>query len=164
MDDREGEKYLFLRVFSMDMDDVKNGIALLEKTKETDARFRIFRDLVVSYGRPFSTSRGKFIPKHTCPLRVVPKSQMELHLVLIALRNERFAHSDLVEYNPKLAQWKTKRGWAYPMSFKGTNYGILEKRLPGIKRLVTEVREQIQQEIQKVEAKFSELAEKQSGG
>lgn len=152
---REHEKYLFLRIYSMDFDGVKYSLLALEKVQEKDIRYRLLREIAVSYARPFSTNRGKLIPKDQCPERLVPKKHMGLHRELLKLRFELFAHSDLNRYDPVIGRgWKGKVRWVYPMSFRGFNYEHLDKQVPDIRKLVRGVTDALQIEIEAYEAKL----------
>ncbi|TXI76593.1 MAG: hypothetical protein E6Q43_02065 [Dokdonella sp.] len=138
----------------MDFDEVADTLAVLEKVEQKDIRYRLLRDIAVSYARPFSKNRGNQLHTHTCPQSFVPKQLRDLHKELITLRDERFAHSDLKRIKPKLGRWKTKSGFVYPMSFRGLNYGSLESRIGDIKKLVRNIRDRLQTEINSYQARL----------
>jgi hypothetical protein len=154
MNERELEKYFFLRIYSMDFDETRNSLAILKKRREKDVRYRLLRDIAVSYARPFSPNHGKLIIEHRCPRHFIPKEFSALHKELIDLRNERFAHSDLKRYNPRISRWKTRSGWGYPMSFRGLNYEKLDQRSLDIEKLVRDVADRLQVEISSYEKLF----------
>lgn len=156
MDDKlDFEEYLFLRMFSMDIDDVRYGLAEFEKPEFSPLRYRLLRDAIVSYGRIFSKNYGKKIRRHSAPISFVPAEHLALHKELISLRDQRFAHSDLTVANPRIARWKTKNGWAYPISFKGFGYERFEQRLDQMRKLVRVVRDAIERDIMRYEEKMS---------
>ncbi len=153
------EKYYFLRIYSMDFQEVLESIKLLKDIKPLEIRCRLLRDIAVSYSRPFSVNRGNVIRKDQCPEEVIPKALKGLHEEIFTLRKERFAHSDLNHYGPKLARWKTNVGWTYPMTFRGFDYAKLDKKLPDVELLVNKVVINLQAEIEKYHQWFDERIE-----
>lgn len=155
MDERAFEHLHFLRLWIMDFDDVIQSIVLLEKVKDKAIRYRLIRDIAVTYSRAFLTSKGQLIPRHRCRETFVPKDHISLHMELINLRNQRLAHTDFNRFNPKISRWKTRLGWRYQMSFRGLNYEHLEKKIPDIEQLAKRVRESLQNEITSYEEQLN---------
>lgn len=155
---RDAEDYRFLRLYSIDLEMAKQASDLLAKQDALDVRYSILRDLVVTYARPFSVNRGRLFKKHKLDDKVVPVTGKDLHLELLALRDQVFAHTDHDARDPQIARWPRKQGGAmYPMSFTNPPYGKLIDRLDEIRELIVSVEAAVNLRVRSFEAKFELL-------
>lgn len=152
--EKEFEKYCFLRLHSVDMDAALDTLKILRCYRRDDVRVALLRDLAVIYSRPFSHNRGHKIPKHILSEKHVPKHLKGIHKRLLDLRNYQFAHTDLTFHKPKVSRWPTESGHIYPMSFKSFDYLGLFRQLSEIEALVREVAASINSEARSYEARF----------
>jgi hypothetical protein len=148
------EKYKFLRLYDMDFECVLQTIKILKRYRKKDVRYALLRDIVVTYCRPFTESKGFKIGKDFCGVKFEDKNMKQLHKELLSLRKEIFAHTDLKYKNPKVVNWSTESYKWFPMSFKGFDYDAVDNKLPEIIRLVNYVRKQNQDNIAKYEKNF----------
>ena len=154
MNENQLEHYYFYRLYSIDLDSVKNCLKILKRYSRKDVRYSLIRDIVVSYARPFSGNQGKLLSKHRLPKKLVPKQYRQLHKELIDARNELFAHTDYKYRRPKVANWSTESHRWFPMSFRGNDYSKLDSRISEIESLVRSVEESLQSEIIEIEKNF----------
>jgi hypothetical protein len=152
---REIELYSFLRLCWMDFDGVRDSLVGLAAINKKDVRYRLLKEIVVSYARPFSANHGVLKWDRRLPREIVPVEFLPLHDKVMNLRNERFAHTDIPQFNPKVARWKTQRGWGYPMSFKGFDYETINCEVELLAQLVKQVTSGLFIEIKKIEDKFN---------
>lgn len=148
------EKYKFLRLYDMDFESALWILKVLSRYKKKDVRYALIRDVIVTYSRPFTESKGFNISKDFCGVKFDDPDKKKLHDDLLRLRNELFAHTDLTFRNPKVANWSTDTYKWFPMSVKGFDYKDLESRLPEIKRLVRYVQKQNRLKIAEYEKSF----------
>lgn len=150
------EKYKFLRLYDMDFEMALHTIKILKRYKKKDVRYPLLRDVIVTYSRPFTESRGFNITKDFFGVKFKP-SEIEmkrLHDELKVLRNELFAHTDLTHRNPKVVNWSTATYKWFPMSFKGFDYEVLERQLTNIKKLIEHAQLQLRHQISEYEKSF----------
>lgn len=148
------EKYKFLRLYDMDFESALHILKVLRRYKKKDVRYALIRDVIVTYSRPFTESKGFNIDKDFCGAKFDDKDMKELHDELLRLRKELFAHTDLTYKNPKVRNWSTDTYKWFPMSFKGFDYKTLEDKLPEIKRLIEHVQKQNRLKISEHEKNF----------
>jgi hypothetical protein len=148
------EKYKFLRLYDMDFESALHTLKVLRRYKKKDVRYALIRDVIVTYSRPFTESKGFNIGKDFCGAKFDDKDMKELHDELLRLRKELFAHTDLTYKNPKVRNWSTDTYKWFPMSFKGFDYKTLEDKLPEIKRLIEHVQKQNRLKISEHEKNF----------
>jgi hypothetical protein len=151
----ESEDYLFLRLYSIDLDTARHTLGLIEASSEQSAQFCLLRDLIVTYCRPFSGNRGKLKKKHRLEAllpAVVPPEYDELHKTLTRYRDKLFAHTDMDAYAPRATKWAQEVGASFPMSFWGLDYTLLLARLPDIRALLSAVETAINTEVERLEA------------
>lgn len=133
---RNEEQYLFYRLYSNDLVLALSTIRILKRYRRNDVLCALLRDIVVSYVRPFSTNQGKR-GKHILRTKnIVPATMLSLHEELVNLRMRQFAHTDMIEHDPKTVLWA---GGAYYMSFKAVDYDTLLSKINDIERLVRAV-------------------------
>lgn len=149
------EKYAFLRLYDHDLEMAIQTIKVLRRYRRKDVRFPLLRDIVVTYCRPFTESRGDGIRKDFLGVRKFENPEMEsLHNKLVNLRSELFAHTDLTFKKPQIANWsKGDKKW-FPMAFKGFSYEELDSELPNIINLIKYVQEDLKKQINKYEKSF----------
>jgi hypothetical protein len=152
----EKEQYCFYRLYSLDLDDAKHILRLLKRYRRKDVRHYLLMDLVVTYCRPFSGSRGDKISRHVLCLRIVPKDLRPLHNELLNLRNQLFAHTDLTYRRPRVVNWSTASHKWFPMSFRASD-GKLDGRVSEIQQLVTAVEANLQSEIDRIHETRADL-------
>ena len=128
--------YRLHRLYSIDLDSVRQSLRLIRRYRRNDIRFCVFRELVVTYGRPFSGSRRPDAERYCLPPEFVPSEYRSLHDELMTLRNQLFAHTDYTYHQPTVTRWQTERGLVFPMSFRRGEYEKWLKRLDEIGRLV----------------------------
>jgi hypothetical protein len=145
------ERYYFYRLYSIDFDTTQHSLRVLRRYRRQDVRVCIWRDIVVSYARPFSGNRGERTRNHQLEKKFVPAEFRALHEELLRLRCEQLAHTDRTYYNPKAVDWsRAGRKW-FPMSFRGYDFSNLDAQVPSIERLVAAVERNLQLEIDAIE-------------
>lgn len=86
------EQYKFYRLYDHDFDAAIHTLKILKRYRRPDVRNALLRDIIITYARPFSISKGDKIPKHILPAKFVPSQLRKLHNELFDLRNQLFAH------------------------------------------------------------------------
>ena len=132
----EDGEYRLHRLYSIDLDSVRYSLGLIRRYRRNDIRFCVFRELVITYARPFSGSRRPGARRYCLPPEFVPSEYRPLHDELMILRSQLFAHTDYTYHQPKVMRWNTERGPVFPMSFRRGEYEKWLKRLDEIGRLV----------------------------
>ena len=148
------EKYKFLRLYDIDFEMALQTIVILKRYKKNDVRYALLRDIVVTYARPFTESRGFQINKDRHGVKFKNNKMKTLHEEMINLRMQLFAHTDLTYRNPKVVNWSTETQKWFPMAFRGFDYDTLESRITEIKALIEYVRKQLREEISVYEESF----------
>jgi hypothetical protein len=159
----EYEDYRFLRLYSIDLDTAAHTLRAMrelmpdEQSSRANGKFLspMLRDVIVTYGRPFSGNTGGKHGKHHLPAAHVPKVQMPLHDRLLTLRNKQFAHSDLGAKNPRVARWGTGEKLWFPMSFTHEDYQGLMRQFPEIQALVEAVERSVNETLRSIESRLS---------
>lgn len=151
MDEKTFEKYSFLKIYTIDFDSASHLFKVLKRYKRKDVRYSLLRDIVVTYARPFSQNKGTLLRNHSLPLRLVPKNCRPLHNLLIKVRNQLFAHTDLSYRSPQIVNWSKKGEPRFPMAFRGFNYDQLDSRVDEINSLVQQVDFKLKEETYKIE-------------
>lgn len=147
------EQYKFYRLCDHDFDAAIYTLKILRRYKRPNIRNALLRDIIVAYARPFSTSKGK-LSKHNLPTKIVPLPMRSLHKELIDLRNQLFAHTDLIFKNPEVANWSSgQRKW-FPMSYRGFDYSSLNKQINEMSNLITAVKNELLKKIREIENCF----------
>ncbi len=136
-----------------------NRLLGLNSERVPDQTDRIQRDalmtaLVVGYGRPFSGNR----PGDTTPrlperfLNGLTSSQRALHELLLALRNQEFAHSDPEPAGVEVTMHESPDGAVtpYPVSNR-TRIGLDETQLRELNSIFTHLLIQIYDEMRRIE-------------
>ncbi len=148
------EKYAFLRLYDQDFEMALHTIKVLKRYRKSDVRFPLLRDIVVSYCRPFTESRGIGIKKDFLDNRFPDEEMEELHEELLKLRKQLFAHTDLSYKQPKISNWSTEQKKWFPVSFKGFDYQALDSKLPKIQRLIQCTQSNLREKIAEYENHF----------
>ena len=151
---KELEKYKFLRLYDMDFEMALQTISMLKRYKKFDVRFALLRDIVVTYARPFTVSKGFEINNHIYGIKFESNEMKSLHNELLTLRNQLFAHTDLSYKNPKVGKWTLEHHIVYPMSFKSLDYNGLNTKINNIKELIEYVRNQLKHKLKDHEKSF----------
>lgn len=151
MNKKTFEQYQFIRLWEHDVNLAFYTLKILKRYKKDDVRNALLRDIIVTYARPFSSSKGKEIKKHKLSLKFVPSQKRNLHNELIDLRNQLFAHTDLQYKNPKVGKWDFGHYKMYPMSFKGFDYKKLHRKIDEITNLITEVHQNLKDKIRELQ-------------
>jgi hypothetical protein len=155
MDD---EAYYFLRMYSIDLNTARQAIKVLRRYRRPDVRYALLRDLTVAYVRPFSTNRGRQQGTHALSVKKhVPKEMKGLHLELVRVRMQQFAHTDLSYYNPIVFSLNGSNGHA--IIFKGFDYEALLRKLDQIEELIRAVESSVNAAIADYESESSVLSE-----
>jgi hypothetical protein len=157
--DHEAEEYSFLRLYSIDLDQSRQAVALLRSVAEEQLRHALFRDAVLSYCRPFSGNRRRDGTQHRLSVRkYVPKDMRSLHHELSGLRRQVFAHTDILFLRPQLSHWPRTGGKpVYGMAFRIPPYGVLLARLEECSALVVTVENSINDAVRTAEDRFERL-------
>jgi hypothetical protein len=151
----ETENYLFLRLYSIDLDTAMHSLDLIEQCSDPAIRVCLLRDLVVTYARPFSSNVGLTTRGHRVDnvlAHVVPVQHSSLHERLMRYRNQLFAHTDLEAYGPKAAKWGQEDKSTFPMTFWALDYQELNSRLSEIRELVSSATSAVDAEIHRIHA------------
>jgi hypothetical protein len=131
-------------------EDFVHAIAsLLHAKNQPDGWLRdcLFRDMIISYARPFSGNRAPGIKNHRLKDGRVPVPHRTLHRELISLRNQLIAHTDLPRRNPRV---KSPWGSVKHVSYDGPKYEDLYSRLGSIEALFTEMREGLDTDLRRL--------------
>lgn len=153
----EDEDYLFLRLYSMDLDMARHSLGVLDQVVAAEIRYCIHRDIVVTYARPFSGNKGTGKKKHQLQMLmpgIIPEKHQSLHAKLMRFRNQLFAHTDIGAYKPKPMKWEVEDSTTFPMTFWGLDYNVLEEQLAEIRDLAEAVESAINAEIGRIESDF----------
>lgn len=151
MNSKAIEQYKFYRLYEHDFDNAIHTLKIFKKYKKVDVRHALLRDIIVTYARPFSVSYGIEIPKHILSPKLVPSHSKALHEELFNVRNQLFAHTDLLYKNPKVVKWDSGKYKRFPMSFKGYDYNQLNRRVDEITNLIYAVQEELRRKIREIE-------------
>ena len=147
------EQYKFYRLCEYDFDAALHTLKILRRYKRSDVKNVLIRDITVAYARPFSTNRGE-LSKQNLSLEFVPLPMRGLHKELIDLRNQLFAHTDLIFKNPKVTNWSSRQRKWFPMSFRGVDYNNLHKRIDEISGLIYAVQNELLKKTRELENYF----------
>jgi hypothetical protein len=148
------EEYLFLRLYSIDLNTTKHTLRILKRYRRLDVRFCLLRDIVVSYARPFSTNTGVKIPKHHLTKKFIPEHLRPLHKELINARNQLFAHTDLRYRNPRISNLWKEEG-LLPMMFRGYDYNKnINQKVDRIEELVNIVETKLNEKLRELKSDF----------
>lgn len=151
----ENKDYLFLRVYSIDLQTAIQSLSALDRCVDPATRMCIIRDIIVTYWRPFAGNREseRKRTKHRLDEvlpNIIPDRHRKLHLELKRLREKLLAHSDLDAYDPKAVKWDVEGGAAFPMSFTAIYYEDLNARISEVRDLVECVEAAINDEIRSI--------------
>jgi hypothetical protein len=98
-------------------------------TQEDRRRFKCYEtSMVVSYGRPFSTARGKAAPfswKQLQPEFAMTAEERQMHDMLIDARNKTYAHSDGDHSDITASIWRSELGNGRMFDFLSVEGGEL---------------------------------------
>lgn len=157
------EEYRFYRLYSIDLDGARQSARLLRRYKRSDVRFSILRDVIVTYSRPFSVNRGKFMKTHSLKQKIVPAAMRPLHRELVGLRNKAFAHTDHSFRDPQLMEIPRRSGpLRFGMGFANPPYESLSRRAGEIEALVTAVEAAVNAWVDAFHARIEPLFPPQS--
>lgn len=107
--------------------------------------------VILSYCRPFKTSRGKY-GNYKLSQSFVPFEHKDLHDKLIKHRDNVLAHTDLTVRRPKLHEWKMNSGRLLPIVFKSLDIKKIENSIPELKELIDKILNRIQDQLITLEA------------
>jgi tRNA U55 pseudouridine synthase TruB len=149
------EKYAFLRLYEHDLEMALQTAKIMNRYRKTDVKFALLRDLVVTYCRPFTESRGEGITKDFFAIKKFESNEMkELHNELMELRSSLFAHTDLNFKKTQIANWSNDEKKWFPMAFRGYDYTLLADKVPEIVKLISYARNQLVLQIRQYEESF----------
>ena len=148
------EKYKFLRLYDMDLEMALQSIEMMKRYRRKDIRYSIIRDVIVTYCRPFTESKGIKIKKDLMAVKFTSQDMQSLHNELLTLRKQLFAHTDLIYKKPEVSNWSTEVYKWFPMSFRGFDYSSLDNRVSEIKELVLYSQVQLRKQIAEYEKCF----------
>ncbi|HBR21541.1 MAG TPA: hypothetical protein DD713_03080 [Nitrospiraceae bacterium] len=151
MDTKAIEQYKFYRLYEHDFDNAIHTLKILKRYKKLDVRHALLRDIIVTYAKPFSVSHGIEITKHKLSTKLVPSHSKALHEELFNVRNQLFAHTDLLYKNPKVTKWDLGKYKRFPMSFKGYDYTQLNRQVDEITNLAYAVQKGLRRKIREIE-------------
>ena len=155
MNEKDFEKYCFLRLHSVDMDTARHTLKMLKRYRKNDIKVVMLRDIAVTYARPFVSNKGIHIPKHTLSEKQhVPKTLKHVHKRLLELRNSQLAHTDISFHKPKVMRWKGDKYDTYPISLKSFDYLGLLRQINEIENLINAVEASLCDEIKSCESQF----------
>ena len=132
--------------------DWENG----RRTQEDRRRFKCYEtSMVVSYARPFSTSRGKAAPFSWKQLErafAMSVEENSLHDMLIDARNRTYAHSDGDQSDITASIWRTDLGEGGTFDFLSVERGELlifdQAQVRAIHTFLWKVRHHIDEAVQ----------------
>jgi len=136
------EEYVFLRTCTSDFYMAEKSLSLMEDFEFGYIQFVFLRDAVISYGRPFSKNRGIHNTPHRLNTEYVPDKYSQLHDEILRLRDTLFAHSDILEKNPKLALLGDTRP-ILAISHNGSYLSEIKESLENMSVLIACVQENI---------------------
>ena len=148
------ETYRFLRLYTIDFDTALHTLKVLCRYKKPDVQYPLLREVAVAYSRPFSKNHGEHLVSHMLSTKHVPTAAKPLHLELLRLRNQQFAHTDIKFYAPKVADFGIAAKASFPMSFKSYDYSQLLARVPEIQSLIEAVVVSLNKDITREERRF----------
>ena len=149
------EKYAFLRLYEHDFEMALHTLKVLRRCRNNEVRYALLRDIIITYCRPFTESKGKEIKKHHFGFSKFESESMgNLHKKIIGLRNSLFAHTDLSFKNPQIANWSTNEKKWFPMSFTGFDYVQLDNETLEIESLIKYSKKRLLEKIQEFENSF----------
>ena len=154
MKPQQFEQYCFYRLYSIDLDAVRHSLRMLKRYRRPEVRALILRDVIVTYSRPFSDNRGKFIKVHRLKVNSVPSKLRSLHNDIIDARNRIFVHTDFEYRDPHISRWPSAKGSIYGMAFRSDHVERFGKRLIQIEDLVKAVESTVNETIVKMETQF----------
>jgi len=136
----EDIEWRFFRLWSTDFNTARHTIKVIREHDDNRTRYPLLRDVVVSYGRPFSGNRGPDGKTHRIDVSLVPDSQRQIHDELFRFRNTLFAHTDWNAYNPRMSSWSTPDAIRFGMMCRGLDYERqLNRRIDETEALVIAV-------------------------
>lgn len=134
------ERYCFLRLCSIDFDEARNAVKLIRRYSRDDIRHCALKTAILAYARPFSSNKGRLVPRHRLEPEIVPLEFRDLHEKVKGLRDQMVAHTDLPYRNPMIARWpKRGGGFQFPMSFRAGELCDIEKQLVRFGKMVEAV-------------------------
>lgn len=143
-----------LKVYAADLALARRSGELAAGEEDPDVQAALLRDMVVSYGRPFSGNHVARGGLKRIPTTWIPESMAALHAELIQLRDRAFAHSDMDFRKP------TVTGFVYsPGSFE-LRLELSDPDLVALRGRWAEVRSL----IDAVEARIGSEAGRYTGG
>ena len=146
------EKYAFLRLYAHDLESALQTAKIISRYKKMDVRSALLRDIVVTYCRPFTESRGEGIIKDFFSIKKFESEDMKLlHNELIKLRSSLFAHTDFNFKKPQIANWSDGDKKWFPMAVKHYDYSKLNDQLISIVQLIKYVKLKLVLEIDQYE-------------
>lgn len=148
----ENEHYLFLCLYQIDLITAMGVVETLKHVTDGRVRLSLFRDIIVTYARPFSGNRGRTTSKHRLKRSSVPTEYRGLHDTLIRYRQTLFAHSDLKAYNPRVSMFEAAGEMQFPMTFWLLDYDTLEECLPELESLIQGVYDALEVEIERIQS------------
>lgn len=148
------EKYKFLRLYDIDFEMALRTIAILKRYRKKDVKYALLRDIVTTYARPFTESKGFKINTDRHGVKFQNDDMKNLHDELMDIRMQIFAHTDLTYRHPKVANWSSDSQKWFPMSFRAFDYNNLISRVEEIKKLIKYVRQQLKEKLAKCEESF----------
>jgi hypothetical protein len=155
---QDAENYRFDRLYSIDLETAKQSCDLLDQQQSLAIRFSLLRDIVVTYGKPFSGNMGRVFRRHRLQDDIVPSEMKPLHQELLGLRDQAFAHTDHDFRDLQIARFRRKEGGGlYTMSFRNPGYEKLNERSGEIRVLIIAVEMRVNERIRDFELTFDEL-------
>jgi len=149
------EEYEFLRLYSIDLERSKQLLQLTATVDRNELRYPLLELAVITYARPFSVNRGRYIRRHSLTTNIVPQRSRQLHDALLALRDQAFAHTDHAFRDPKVARFPLGEGrHFYPMSFTNPAWDNLLRDLHVIEALVTQIESAVNAQVESMNRRF----------
>jgi len=171
----EEEKLKHLYLCNQDLEWAQNIIRTIrEKTSPDDQdktlRYFLLQNLVVTYIRPFTVSRGRKLERedlknykgkktrsyegdeytaHRIAKKDnVPDAYNDLQIRLDDFRNQQFAHTDANYFNVQIGNLGTVSDPYWAVSFRRHELEFLDHHLKRVEELVTIVQKRLQAELQ----------------
>ena len=170
MDTAEHERYVFLRFASASVDEALRILAEDNDDLPLWTRYAALRYAVVCYFRPFTRGDTRFVftqpngsrqKKLALPLGMVPPAHADLHAELSVYRHSAYAHTDIVELNPRLHYWPSS-SVEFGIAFKPIDKKPLHLQKSRMLDLFKAVRAKLTEEMRSAEDAIRREVENQA--
>lgn len=156
MTPEQEERYTFCKLWNIDFREAMRVARMARECNDEGLKNLLLKDVIVSYSRPFSANRGVLKRTHRLKEEFVPVKHLLSHRELIYFRNAIIAHTDYSARDPQVVNWSGAGGKWFPMSIRNyaNEFARLRGDLNGLEKMISEVNEKLQDEIDRMEDQF----------